>query len=382
MSKKTAKRVASRSLQLTRRSLLKGLGGLVATGAASSLVGTGRAWSASKEISIGTFGPSHCSIPMVSAKLRGFFKNEKVNITLVNYPEMPLIAKDLIGGKLDFGQLIVPLAFAIHAGTSPLSKERVPLVIPQIAGTNGAALMVGSKSAIKNPADFKGRIISNHSKLSVHFLLNMMFLERHGLSFEKDVTFKVVELDHAIDALKSGEVDSFVMPEPKDAAIELAGVGTPLMLSKYLWPNHPCCALVARRDSFERDRELSTALVRMTTKAGLLANEPSSRESTIDLLRTSSDYRYDKVPKPVLMKALVPGRSDFYPFPFQSTARAIIDIMKRYQLLPAGIDSKAFAREVFLSELSRTLIRELGSRPPESDFREEKVVGQVMTFAD
>ncbi len=377
---------------LTRRNLLIKTGQLIIASSVPGL-GWGQAGSARaddvgvspavsrREINIGTFGPSHCATSFVYTKLKGLFAQDKLPVNLVNYPNMQLIAKDLIGGKLDFGQLIVPMVFAINTGSKPF-EQATPMVITQIAGTNGAALMVRKGSGISQPADFKGKTMANHSKLSVHYLINMMFLESYGLDYLKDVNFKVVELEKIVAAMKDGELDTFVMPEPQDAMVEDKGIGDVFMLSKYIWPNHPCCSLVVRKDFYEGNRQLVTDVTRTMTKGALLANEPATRGEIIDLLQSTSDYNYDKIPKPVLLKAFTPGRSDFYPFPYQSTARVIIEIMKRHDLLPKEVKDAELARSVFLSGVSRQVMKELGANPPESDFRAEKILGQVREYQD
>ncbi|MEW6218855.1 MAG: ABC transporter substrate-binding protein [Thermodesulfobacteriota bacterium] len=357
---------------------------LAATGSLALAAGlpASRLWATPvkpREVSIGLFGPSHCAAPFVFTRTKGLFERRQLAVNLVNYPAMPLIAKDLIAGTLDFGQLIVPLAFAIHTGAKPF-EQATPLVIPQVGGTNGAALMVAKASNIKAPGDFMGKTLSNHSKLSVHYLLNMMFLEMQGLDWTRDVNFRIIELDDSIEAMQRGDVDSFVMPEPKNAVVEAKGIGTAYMFSKYLWPNHPCCALVTRRQFFEDHRELVTDVTRATTEGGLVANEASNREELVDLLRASSDFRYDQVPKPVLQAAFTPGRSDFFPFPFQSSARVIIEIMKRYGLLAADIDEAKLAAEVFLSDLSRSVLTDLGVQAPATNFRPEKILGKLKEY--
>ncbi|MBU4306087.1 MAG: ABC transporter substrate-binding protein [Candidatus Omnitrophica bacterium] len=327
-----------------------------------------------KEINIGTFAPSHCAVPFVYARLKGYYKDENLNVNLINYPDMPSIAKDLAGGKLDFGQLITNLPLVMHTGSKPF-ESAVPMVILAVTGVNGAALMVRKGANITSPADFKGKTLSNHSKLSVHHLINRMFLEHHKIDYEKDIQFKITELDNVVDAMKNAEVDAFVMPEPKDALVEHLGLADVFMLSKYIWPNHPCCVLTAKREYFDKNKGLAETVARAITRAALSANEAATREEIIDVLQSSPDYKYDKVPKAVLMKAFTPGRSDFYPFPYQSMARLIIEKMKEYKLLPAETNNKQLAEDVFLSDFSRKIIKDLGATPPKSNYRPEKILG-------
>ena len=366
-----------------RRLFIKQAGGFILTSALLSpdifTPDTSFAIGGRRTINIGTFGPSHCSIPIVNATLQNYFKKAGLHVNLINYPAMPLIAKDLVSGKLDFGQLIVPLVFAIHTGRNPLGIKE-PMVISQIVGTNGSALMVKKGSGITSPELFKNKIMANHSKLSVHYLINRMFLETHGLDFQRDVNFKIIKLEDVVSAMQQGDVDTFVMPEPKNAVVETKGAGDVYLLSKYIWPNHPCCSLVTRKELYENDKELVTDVTRAVTQSGLYANQPDTREQIIDTLQSVPDFRFDTIPKDILKKAFTPGRSDFYPFPYQSTAMLIIEIMKKYDLLDASLDARKTAEQVFLSNLSRQVMLELGADPPEENFRVEKILGNLKDY--
>lgn len=363
---------------VTRRQFLKSAGGISASILLAGDLCIGRhasaAVRAAREIRIGTFGPSHCAVPFVYAKLSRFFEEEGLNVDLINYPTMPLIAKDLIDGEIDFGQIIVPLALAIHTGAKPF-KAPVPLAIPQITGTNGAAMMIRQGVNIKGPLDLKGKILANHSKLSVHFLINMMLLEGHGLVPDKDLNVKIVELGNVIDEVRNGAVDAVVMPEPKNAVMEAMGIASTFMMSRYIWPNHPCCALVTRQEVFKTDRGLVAAVTRAITRAGLMANNPDTREETVDMLRTSDKYNYNAIAREVLLRAFIPGRADFYPFPYQSSAMLIVDHMKKHGLLDHQSDSRALAESLFLSDFSRSIIEGLGEQAPHDNYRTEKILG-------
>ncbi len=374
---------SSDSSAWTRRKFIARVGGAVLSAGA---LGTGllrpdaimASVATGREVTIGTFGPSHCSATFVYARMKGLFQ-DRLTVHLVNYPDMGSIARDLASGKLDFGQLVVPLAFAMHTGSKPFAAK-TPVVIPQIAGTNGSALVIRSGAPIAKPADFKGKTVASHNALSVNHLINVMFFEANGLVLDKDVKYKQVDLEQVGPALKAGEIDAFVMPEPADALAEHTGAGKVYLLSKYIWPNHPCCALVCRKDFYDKNATLVADVTRSMTRAGLTINEAENRESTIELLRSSDAFKFDKVPAPVLKNAFTPGRADFYPFPYQSSALIIIDIMKRLGLLAKDVNDKRLAEEVFLSGLSRKLMKEVGAEAPAKDHRMEKILGKLKTF--
>ncbi len=333
----------------------------------------------SRPLTVGILTPSHCAGPYLLARAEGFFKAEGLAVELRRYSGTAQIAADLIGGRLDFGQLVTPLAFAMHTGAKPFVAP-TPMVVVQITGTNGGALMIGNHSKIRGPDDFAGKTVAIHSKLMVHYLLFVLFLESYGLDYRKDIKFQVVELDKQVGALRDGKVDAIIMPEPSDALIEEQEYGKVYLLTKNIWPNHPCCSLVATRRRYDADPEEVKAFSRALTLGALAANEPDRRDGLIDMLRNQPGLGYDILPRSLLQRAFTPGRTDFQPFPYQSSARLIIEIMKKQALLDARVDDRTLAGEVFLSGLSREVMRELGATPPDSDYRVEKVLGRLKDY--
>lgn len=368
----------------TRRELLRRTGKIILACSLPALPGFRpggvRAEPGSRRpITVGIFTPSHCGAPYLLARAKGYFKAEGLQVELRRYQSTAQIAADLSGGRLDFGQLVTPLVFAMHTGAKPF-KSPTPMVVVQITGTNGGALMIGNHSGISGPADFVGKSVAIHSKLMVHYLLFVMFLESYGLDYRKDINFKQVELDKLVGTLRDGKADAIIMPEPSDAIIEEQDYGKVYLLTKNIWPNHPCCSLASTLRYLVANREQVKAFSRALTLGALTANEPDRREELVDLLRNQPGFGYDNLPRPVLQRAFTPGRTDFQPFPYQSSARLIIEIMKKHELLDARVDGRELAGEVFLSGLSREVMRELGATPPDHDYRVEKILGRLKDY--
>ena len=332
-----------------------------------------------KELNIGIFGPSHCAAPFILAKIKEFFKAEGINLKLTQYPSMSDISNDIANGKLDFGQQVTNAPLLQYLGVAPF-KTAIPVVVLAFTGVNGAALMVRRGSNITKTKDFKGKTLANHSKLTVYHMLIRMFLERYKIDFDKDINFKIVDLDKLTDAVKNGEIDSFVYSEPKNAALENSKLADVYMLSRYIWPNHPCCSLVTTREYFDKNKNISEAVTRTVIRGALLINETTTRENIIDILQSLPEYKYDKVSKPVLVKAFTPGRSDFYPFPFQSSGVLLLEEWKRYNLVPKDINTKKVVEDVFMSDFTRGIMKDLGAQPPESNYREETIMGSVRSY--
>jgi ABC-type nitrate/sulfonate/bicarbonate transport system substrate-binding protein len=323
---------------------------------------------------IGIFAPSHCAAPLIFAEHKGYFSDSGVKVELINYPTMSALARDLTTGGIDFGQLTVPLAFAIDAGANPLGFHH-PLVLPMILGVHGSNLMIRKDSGISQPADFKDKTIATHTKLTVHYLLVRLYLQRNGIDTEKDVTMSIVNLNDLTEQLNQGKIDAFMMPEPINALAEETGQAHTYILNKFIWRYHPCCGLVSRKEFFiNQDRNKMIDLVSAITRASLHINKERNRDELVSTLKQTA-YGFADMPREVIEMAFAFSRSSFYPFPYQSTAVLLLSMMSDYELLPS-INAKSTAREVFLSDFMRECLAGIGKKAPRNNFRPEIVLGR------
>ena len=364
---------------MKRRDFLKNAGIILAGTAVAKLPAVSMAAPAvqvKKEVSVGIFAPSHCSAPVIYASVKDFFKNAGIKVNLVNYPQQPELLTDVVSGKLYAGQSIAPLVMTTHLGASAVPKSS--LVVPMIMGVHGSNLMISTTSNISKPQDFKGKRVASPSKVSIHYLLTRLFLEKNGMDLEKDTLFSVVKLKELPLFLKEGKIDAFMYPEPTTAMAEDTGKAFTYVLNKFIWKYHPCCCLAMKRDVFEKDREMSKAFVSSVARASLTINREDNRKELATLLRTTP-YGFAEIPSPVLEIAFANDRSDFQPFPYQSSAVFILNLLKKYKLIPE-INSKQVAHEVFLSDFMRECFSDMGVKPPKSNFRYETVMGEVLNL--
>lgn len=323
---------------------------------------------------IGIFSPSHCAAPIIFAEQRGYFSETGIKVELVNYPTMSALAEDLVAGVIDLGQLTVPLAFSIHKGASPLGLNH-PLVIPMILGVHGSNLMIRKDSGISQPSDFKNKVIATHTKLTVHYLLVRLYLQRNGINTEEDVTMSIVRLNDLTKTLDQGSIDAFMMPEPINALAEETGQAHTYILNQFIWRYHPCCGLVARKEFFiGQNRNEMLNLVSAITKASLYINKERNREELVNALEKTT-YGFELLPRKVIEMAFAFSRSSFYPFPYQSTAVLLLKMMRDYELLPP-MDVHSTAAEVFRSDFMRECLAKIGKKAPRKNFRPEIVLGR------
>ena len=327
------------------------------------------------KVRIGVLAPSHCALPILWAGKRGFYRKMGVEPEVVFSTGMPELVKGLSKGDLDAAQLVAPIPFAIHAGSSQF--PRMPVAVTQVLGVNGGILAALTRHKIRKIGELKGKRIGVHSPWLVHsFILNMV-LKGYGLDPAKDLEIKIISFEQMAGALNQGRIDAIIHPEPLPSLLEHQGLCKTIFVTRLFWENHPCCTLVYRQDRLGKDRRLLRDITLASTIAGLDLQHPARRKDAITRIH-SAFAPYGKVPLAVLLRAFQPRRSDFYPFPFQSAGRLLGRQMQMQGALPGGVETGKLVQEVFRSELALEIIREAakevpGSTVPAGLNREEKV---------
>jgi nitrate/nitrite transport system substrate-binding protein len=329
-----------------------------------------------KSVSVGIMTPSHCAAPYVYADLKGFYEKNGLKADIVLYSGMPEIAKDLIAGRIQFGQLMLPLFLAIHTKSGAFKESGVPMLTTQATGIKGGAITVRKDSPIENVEDLAGKKVGSHSPLSAHYLLMQMFIKKN-LTLKAPIEVKIVPLEDMIPSLLRADIDAFIMPEPVNAVASVTGGGRVIFLTSKLWANHPCCMLSTTGAFAEGNPGTVRAMSHSLAEACIFADKPENRTAFIETIATSPGYA--KVPRAVLNMALESGRADHFPFPYKSSARVAGDFMKTLKLLPesvtpaqnvSGIDSR-YVREA---------LKAAGMNADLPDYRAERVLGEDRIF--
>jgi nitrate/nitrite transport system substrate-binding protein len=192
----------------------------------------------------------------------------------------------------------------------------------------------------------------------------------------KDVTLKVMGMDSMIKALETNEIDAFINPEPLSSLAVSKGLAKDFILTKDLWFRHPCCCLTTRRTLFENESNLFQDFVTATLKSSLEINDPTSRELKLKMIWKRLP-QFQQLPFGVIKSSFTPGRSDFEPFPYQSSARVVAKLLQKNGLISQNVSVEEVASEIFLSDYTRNLMESIqAAYIPSSNDKEEKVVGR------
>ncbi|MBP0600223.1 sulfonate ABC transporter substrate-binding protein [Herbaspirillum sp. LeCh32-8] len=194
-----------------RRRLLAGGIALGAIGVAGALAPK-LARAATRELRVG-YQKGALSIVRARGVLEQRLALLGASVKWVEFTAGPVQLEALGAGSIDFGDVgEAPPIFSQAAGT-PLAYVAATVPRPFVE-----AVLVPKGSALKQPADLKGRRIALNKGSNVHYFL-VKLLEKHGLKYG-DVTPVWLAPADARAAFERGAVDAWVIWEPYLAAAE------------------------------------------------------------------------------------------------------------------------------------------------------------------
>ena len=193
------------------------------------------------------FLPITCAAPLIYAHSHGFFEKGGLKVTLRRAPGWSAVKELLVHGLCDAAHMLSPMPFACRQGIDGPSAD---VQLSLIQNVNGLALTLASRhNGLERVPDMRGFKFGVPYRFSVQYYLLCYFLAEHGLDPLKDVTIKEVAPPQMPFYLEKGWVDGVFAPEPFNQICVHRGTGFIFILSKDIWPGHPCCGF-ATLDSF------------------------------------------------------------------------------------------------------------------------------------
>ncbi|PWH12905.1 MAG: twin-arginine translocation pathway signal protein [Anaerolineae bacterium] len=183
------------------------------------------------------------------------------------------LADDLKAGELDGAFILAPLAMEIF-----YSHQNIQMILQ--AHKSGSIVIKNRRANIERVEDFKGKNVLIPHYLSVHHLLFDRLLRENGLEIGpgKDVILDVVapsDIPEIIEWDEKGQVGGFIVAEPFGTQVVKAGYGDEFVLSKDLWPNHPCCVVVVKKEVIEKYPDAVYEFTTSLVEAGqFVENQP------------------------------------------------------------------------------------------------------------
>ncbi len=341
-----------------------------------------------KDLKVG-FIPITCATPLIMAEPMGFYKKHGLNVQVIKASGWAMIRDLSINKETDATHMLTPMPLAISMG---IGSQAVPYVVPAVENINGQAITLANKhKAIKSAKDFKGFKMAVPFDYSMHNFLLRYVVAEAGLDPDKDIQIRVVPPPEMVANLRAGNLDGYLGPDPFNQRAVYEEIGFIWMLSKDIWPGHPCCAFTATNEFASKYPNTFQALFRAIVEATQYAHNSANRK---EIAKAIAPKNFLNQPVEVIEQVLtgtfpdglgntrtVPDRIDFDPFPYQSMAIWILTQMKRWGYVKGDVDYKKVAEQVYLASGCREVMKGLGYKAPErNSVKHTFVLGKTKLF--
>ncbi|MCD8553095.1 ABC transporter substrate-binding protein [Seleniivibrio sp.] len=214
------------------------------------------------------YAPGGGSILTLVAQDKKFFEKEGLDVELVQFASSSDGLNALNTGKIDFG-----VSFGTAGPLAFISKGADFTIIGgMLAGGHPIIALPENKDKFKSIQDFKGKTIAT-ARIYTADVVWRGALKRAGIDPNKDVT--IIELKNpsaVLEAVKAGKVDAGIGSSTIVMKLEQAGVAV-VGWSNDLFPDHPCCRVVARGKNTVKYHETYRAFLRALIQAEKFKHE-------------------------------------------------------------------------------------------------------------
>jgi len=178
-------------------------------------------------------------LPVFIALEKGFFKQEGLDVEVSGiFRAGPEEMSAFSAHELDIGYVgQAPATAAILNGVVDVK------FISQV-NLEGSAIVVRKNEQYKGLSDMSGKTVAIPGHATMQDFLLRKAVKKAGLSIDQ-IKLIVLKPPEMIQALKHGHIDAFIAWEPYPSQALQKGAGRVLVSSKEIWPDHPCCVLVA-----------------------------------------------------------------------------------------------------------------------------------------
>jgi nitrate/nitrite transport system substrate-binding protein len=377
---------------MQRRTFLRAVGATTALAAIAQLFPLGAtkamALDAAKpektKLNVG-YVPITCTVPLLLAHAMGEYQKEGLDVNLVRTPGWALVRDKLINAEFDASHLVLALPMTMSMG---VGSPQTPTFVPIIQNVNGNAITLHVKHKDRrNPKDWKGFKFGIPHEQSMHAMLLRYYLAEAGLDPDRDVELRVFPPADSVANMSSGSLDGMLFAEPWGQRAVFEGVGFLHKLTRDIFEDHPCC-VVSVTDKFLTENPNSFgALYRSVVRATEYADKAENRKRVAELLAPAA---YLNQPQTVLEQVLVgryadglgqvvevPNRIGFKPFPYESTAVWLLTQLRRWNMIPAGLDYAQVAKQVFMATEAEKRMKEMGFPVPASSSMKHTIMGKT-----
>lgn len=337
-----------------------------------------------KNLRVG-FVPITCATPIIMAHPMGFYSKYGLDVEVIKTAGWAVSRDKSLAGEYDAAHMLTPMPLAITLGAG---STAVPWLMPAVENINGQAIVLHVNHKDKrDPKQWKGFKFGVPFDYSMHNFLLRYYVAEHGIDPDTDIQIRVVPPPEMVANLRAGNLDGFLSPDPFNQRAVWEKVGFIHILTKDIWPGHPCCAFACSKQFATELPNTYAALLKAIVDA---THYSSKQENRKEISAAIAPKNYLNQPVPVIEQVLtgrfadglgnvrdVPDRIDFDPFPWHSMGVWILTQMKRWGYIQGDVDYKAIAEEVYLASDAGRMMAELGYPVPDKTYERYTIMGKT-----
>jgi nitrate/nitrite transport system substrate-binding protein len=298
------------------------------------------------------FVPITCTVPILLAHAMEEYQKEGLEVNLARTPGWAIVRDKLNTGEFDASHLVLamPLTMTLGVGSAPTKT-----FVSTVQNINGNAITLHIKHKDRrDPSSWKGFKFGIPHEHSMHAMLLRYYLAEHGLDPDQDVELRVYPPPDSVANMASGNLDGMLFAEPWGQRAVFEGVGFLHLLTRDIFPGHPCCTLATTEKFIKENPNSYGAVFRAVVRATEFADKQANRPKVAELLAPAN---YLNQPKTVLEQVLLGRYADglgnvvtaedrigFRAFPYESTAIWLLTQLRRWNMIATDISYQDVAR--------------------------------------
>jgi NitT/TauT family transport system substrate-binding protein len=273
--------------------------------------------------------PEHSKL--LIARDNGYFAQEGLDVTLVEFANSADGLNALRGGKNDSGS-VGTTAPLVH-----ISKGAENIRIIGGLGGEGSAVVIRSEDAakIRNIGDLKGLKIGTVRMSSADAIIRAE-LTKAGVDWAHGGAeiFELKSPAAVLDAVKAGSVDAGLVWAPFDAKGEEYGLKV-LVRTGQLVPGHPCCRIAVLSEDLAKRPQVWISYLKAILRAERYLNEHP--QESVDLV--TADLKIDRK---LVDEVITSGNTEFTTDPNTNGVVAFWESMKQSGFVESDKDIRNY----------------------------------------
>ena len=230
-----------------------------------------------KKVIIANYSGAICYAPLYVAYENGYFKNEGLDAQILK-TDFEGTKNGLATGKIDvalglFDKWIKPIEQGMD--------------IKFTAGLHSGCIQVvaGKNSGIKTLSDLRGKRIGVDAIGSGSMNFLVVALNKAGLDWQKDVSWRAYPPDQLETALDKGEIDALSITDPFGQNVIDHNKGSMLISQAETKPfsDEYCCFVAVSGQLVKNDPQTAAAITRALMKAALWVNDHKQEAAQLEV---------------------------------------------------------------------------------------------------